>query len=371
MKRIGIVGLPNAGKSSLFRALSRQAAEVAPYPFTTVEPNVAVVPIPDPRLDQVARVLNASPVVYETIELRDIAGLVRGAHRGEGLGNRFLAQIREVDAVVVVVRAFSAPDVPHPDGRVDPVADAELLETELLFADLERVEERLERARRRARSLERAAVAERDWLEALKARLERGQPARGLEPPEDAPQAARELGAITAKPFLYVANVDEGSALEPPAELVAHVARRGAHAIAVSARLEAELAELEPAEAEAMRRDLGFSEGVLERVVGAAFRLLGLVVFFTAHEGAEARAHAVPAGTVARRAAREVHSDMERGFVAAEVVAWNDLVAAGSLQAARERALLRTEGRDYLVRDGDVLRFRFTPPRVSAGRAAG
>ncbi|MCL6441523.1 MAG: redox-regulated ATPase YchF [Thermoleophilum sp.] len=363
MKRIGIVGLPNAGKSSLFRAISRQAAEVAPYPFTTVDPNIAVVPVPDERLDAVARTIGADPVTYETVELRDIAGLVRGAHRGEGLGNRFLAQIREVDVVVIVVRAFAAPDVPHPDGHVDPVADAELLEAELLQADLERAGERLDRARRRARSLERAAVAEAEWLEQVHERLARGEPVRGLEPPEDAPDAARELQALTAKPFLYVANVDEGAPLEPPPELVAHATARGARAVAVSARIEAELADLEPSEAEALRSELELGASALERVVGGAFALLDLVTFFTAHEGGEARAHAVPRGTTARRAAGEVHSDMERGFVAAEVVAWDELVAAGSLAAARERALVRTEGRDYSVRDGDVIRFRFTPPR--------
>ena len=358
--KIGIVGLPNAGKSTLFNALTNAGAEVAGYPFTTVEPNVAVVPVPDERLERVAEVVGASPVVHETIEFHDIAGLVRGAHTGEGLGNRFLANIRETDAILHVVRAHEDPNVPHPEGRVDPVADVEAVEIELLYADLEQAERRLERVARQAKSHERAAVAEEAWLRELIDSLGAGRPARELPPPADAPNALRDLQPLTAKPVLYVANVAEGEAGEVPAALSERAEPSRARAVAVCARLEAELAELGAEEAAAMRGELVAGEPGLEVVVAAAFDLLGLISFFTAHPGAEARAHAVPAGSTAWQAAGEVHTDMQRGFVRAEVAAWDALVAAGGYAAARERAELRTEGRDYVVRDGDVVTFRFT-----------
>jgi GTP-binding protein YchF len=359
--RVGIVGLPNAGKSSLFNALARAAASTASYPFTTVEPNVAVVPVPDERLERVAETVGAAPVLHETIELHDIAGLVRGAHEGEGLGNRFLANIRETDALLHVVRVHADPQVPHPEGRVDPLADVEAVETELLYADLEQAERRLERVTRQARSGEREAMAEERWLRELVEALGAGRPASSVPAPEEAPGALARLQPLTAKPVLYVANVAEGEPLEPPPALVQHAERAGARAAAVSARLEAELGELEDAEAEAMRAELGLDEPGLATVIREAFALLDLITFFTAHPGAEARARAVRRGTPARRGAGAVHTDMERGFVAAEVVPWSDLVEAGGYAAARERALLRVEGRDYEVRDGDVVTFRFTP----------
>ena len=358
--KIGIVGLPNAGKSSLFNALTRAGAQAAAYPFTTVEPNVAVVPVPDGRLEPVAAAAGASGVVHETIEFHDIAGLVRGAHHGEGLGNRFLANVRETDAILHVVRAHDDPQVPHPEGRVDPVADAEAVETELLYADLEQAERRLERVARQAKAGEKEPLAEERWLRRVAAALGEGRPAGAEPPPEEAPEAPQRLQALTAKPVLYVANVAEGEPLEPPSALREHAEARAARATAVSARLEAELAELEPEEAEAMRADLGLPGSGLEHVVREAFALLELLTFFTAHEGVEARARAVRRGTTARMAAGKVHADMERGFVAAEVVAWSDLVDAGGYAGARERALLRTEGRDYALRDGDVITFRFT-----------
>jgi ribosome-binding ATPase len=349
--KVGIVGLPNAGKSSLFNALTNAGAQVAGYPFTTVEPNVAVVPVPDERLEQVAEVLGASPVVPQTIEFRDIAGLVRGAHQGEGLGNQFLSHIRETDALVHLVRAHDDAQVPHPDGRVDPVADVEAVEAELLLADLEQAERRLERVTREAKSGAKEAVAEERWLRDLVESLGAGR---------RAPEARYALQPLTAKPVLYVANVGEGDALEPPVALAEHARAAGTRAIAVSARLDSELAELEPDEAAAMREDLGVEESGLERVVGEAFALLDLVTFFTAHPGAEATARSVPRGTTARRAAGTVHTDMEKGFVAAEVVPWEALVEAGGYAPARERALLRTEGRDYGVQEGDVITFRFS-----------
>ncbi len=359
--RIGIVGLPNAGKSSLFNALTRAGAAAASYPFTTVEPNVAVVPVPDDRLDAVAETVGAAPVVPETIAFHDIAGLVRGASRGEGLGNRFLANIRETDAIVHVVRTHGDEQVPHPEGRVDPVADVEAIETELLLADLEQAERRLERVARQAKSGEAAAVAEEGWLRELVAALGEGRRASSVPPPAQAPEALRALSPLTAKPVLYVANVAEDGPVEPPPEVAARAGGDGAGALAVSARLEAELAELDAEEAAAMRAELDAGESGLARLVRAAFELLELISFFTADRAREARAHAIERGTTAWGAAGRIHSDMQRGFVRAEVVAWDDLVAAGGYAGARERATLRLEGRDYEVRDGDVVTVRFTP----------
>ena len=357
--KIGIVGLPNAGKSTLFNALTNAGAEVAGYPFTTVEPNVAVVPVPDERLERVAEVVGASPVVHETIEFDDIAGLVRGAHTGEGLGNRFLANIRETDAILHVVRAHEDPNVPHPEGRVDPVADVEAVETELLYADLEQAERRLERVARQAKSHERAAVAEEAWLRELIDALGAGRPAREVPPPADAPDALRDLQPLTAKPVLYVANVAEGVTEVHP-DIAEYADARGAAAVAVSARLEAELAELDPEEAAGMRGELGLTESSLDTVVRSAFSLLGLIAFFTADRDKPAQSWHVRGGSSAWEAAGLIHSDMQRGFVRAEVVGWNELVDAGGYGAARERGTLRLEGRDYAVRDGDVVTVKFT-----------
>jgi GTP-binding protein YchF len=359
--KIGIVGLPNAGKSSLFNALTKAGAPAASYPFTTVEPNVAVVAVPDERLEQVAEAVGASPAVHETIEFHDIAGLVRGAHRGEGLGNRFLANIRETDAILHVVRVHDDPQVAHPEGRVDPLADVEAVETELLYADLEQSERRLERVSRQAKSGEKELVAEEHWLREVVERLRAGVAVRSLPSSPDAPGAALRLQALTSKPVLYAANVAEGEPLEPPAALREHAEKGGARAAAVSARLESELAELDDEEAAAMRRELGLKESGLATVIREAFELLELISFFTATHGSEARARAIRRGTAAKQAAGAVHTDMERGFVAAEVTPWRALVEAGGYAAARERALTRIEGRDYQVADGDVVTFRFTP----------
>jgi GTP-binding protein YchF len=354
--KVGIVGLPNAGKSSLFNALTKAGAEAGNYPFTTVEPNVAIVPVPDERLDRVAETIDARPLVHETIAFHDIAGLVRGAHSGEGLGNKFLANIRETDAILHVVRAHDDQQVVHPEGRVDPAADVETIETELLYADLEQAERRLERVSKQARSLDKALVAEETWLRDLIAGLQAGRPAREFPAPADAPEAMRNLHPLTAKPVIYVANVGEDSGLEPPPEL----AERG-NALAVSARIESELAELDDEEAQAMRADLGVTESGLERIIKGAFELLDLISFFTAGEGKEARAHAIPAGTTAWQAAGKIHSDIQRGFVRAEVVPWDVLVEAGGYAGARDRGALRLEGRDYLMADGDVITIKFTP----------
>jgi GTP-binding protein YchF len=354
--KVGIVGLPNAGKSSLFNALTKAGAEAGNYPFTTVEPNVAIVPVPDGRLDRVAETVGARPVVHETIAFHDIAGLVRGAHSGEGLGNKFLANIRETDAILHVVRVHGDQQVVHPEGRVDPAADVETIETELLYADLEQAERRVERVAKQAKSRDKALVAEEAWLRALIAGLQEGRPAREFPPPADAPDALQNLHPLTAKPVLYVANVGEDAPLEAPPELTA----RGA-TLAVSARIESELAELDEDEARAMREDLGVAESGLTRIIRGAFELLRLISFFTAGEDKEARAHAIPAGTTAWQAAGKIHSDIQRGFVRAEVVPWDKLVDAGGYAGARDRGVLRLEGRDYAMTDGDVITIKFTP----------
>jgi hypothetical protein len=358
--KIGIVGMPNAGKSSLFNALTRGGAEVANYPFTTIAPNVAVVPVFDERLVRVAEILRASEIVYDTIDFHDIAGLVAGAHRGEGLGNRFLAHIRETDAIVHVVRAHHDPHVVHPEGRVDPGADIGTIETELLYADLEQAERRRERVARTARGGDRAAIAEERWLAGVIAALQAGRPARTVPVPEDAPDALRNLQPLTAKPVLFVANVDEGDD-EVPAVVAEHAASHGALAVAVSSRLEADLTALGDEEGEAMRADLGIGESGLQRVVGGAYSLLHLIAFFTADEDKPAHSWHLRDGLTAWHAAGEIHTDLQRGFVRAEVIGWRDLVEAGGYARARDRGLLRVEGRDYQVRDGDVLTVRFTP----------
>jgi GTP-binding protein YchF len=358
--KIGIVGMPNAGKSSLFNALTRAGAEAANYPFTTIEPNVAIVPVPDERLAAVADVVGSSELVHDTIAFHDIAGLVRGAHEGEGLGNQFLANIRETDAILHVVRAHGDAGVIHPEGRVDPLADVETIEAELLYADLEQAERRHERVVRKARGGDREAVAEEAWLRELIAALQAGRPARTVPPPAEAPGALRDLGPLTAKPVLFVVNVDEGSD-EVPAAIAEHAAAQDARAVAVSARIESELADLDPDEAGTMRAELGIGEAGLERVVHGAFALLDLIAFFTAGEAKPAQSWHLRRGLSAWHAAGEIHSDIQRGFVRAEVIGWRELVDAGGYAGARERGTLRLEGRDYPMADGDVITVKFTP----------
>ena len=358
--KVGIVGMPNAGKSTLFNALTRAGAEAAGYPFTTIEPNVAIAPVPDERLETLAATVAANPIVHESLEVHDIAGLVRGASAGEGLGNQFLASIRETDAICHVVRAHSDGGVPHPDGKVDPVADAEMVEAELMLADLDTATRRLERVGKQAKTLDKDAVAERDWLADVVAALERGEPVRSIPVPEAVGSAGpRHLGALTSKPVLYIANVDEGED-EPPADLVEHAHKAGDEAIALSAKIEAELVELDDEEAEMMRTELGLSESGLGRMVRAAYSLLELISFFTAGQGKEARAWSLRRGQSAWHAAGRIHTDIQDGFVKAEVIGWEDLVRLGGYAPARDQGLLRIEGRDYVMADGDVITVKHT-----------
>jgi ribosome-binding ATPase len=360
MMKVGIVGMPNAGKSSLFNALSHAGAEAANYPFTTIEPNVAVVPVKDERLDAVATLLGASNLVPDTIEFHDIAGLVAGASKGEGLGNKFLANIRETDALLHVVRVHHDENVIHPEGRVDPAADMDTIETELIYADLESAERRHARVVRDARSGDRAAIAEEAWLRAVVDALQSGRPVRTVPVPHDAPDALRNLSPLTGKPVLFVANVDEGDDAVPSV-VADHAAAEGTAAVAISSRIEAELAELEEEDAAAMRAEMGVSESGLQRVVRGAFGLLDLIAFFTAGEAKPAQSWHLRNGLTAWHAAGQIHSDIQRGFVRAEVIGWDALVEAGGYAGARDRGTLRLEGRDYVMTDGDVITVKFTP----------
>ena len=364
MLRVGIVGLPNAGKSTLFNALtgSRQA-DVAAYPFCTIEPNIGVIEVRDERLDRIRRLFDSPRAAPSSIEFVDIAGLVAGASTGEGLGNRFLAHIREVDAIAHVVRCFDRDGVPR-SGSADPAADAQTVETELALADLGTVERRRERTARRANAGEKDARAEMERLDRFWAALDAGTPARAIDLQPGDRELLGELFLLTGKPVIYVANTGEeiiGADDGRIAAVRTHAAGRaggGAEALAICADMEAEVGDLEPEEAAEFLRDAGITERGIDRLARHAYSLLGLITFFTAND-TEARAWAIPSGAGAARAAGSVHSDMERGFIRAEVVGYEHLSACGGMAQAREQGLLRVEGRDYQVRDGDVMLFRF------------
>jgi GTP-binding protein YchF len=363
--QIGIVGLPNVGKSTLFNALTQAGAAVAAYPFTTIEPNQGVVAVPDPRLEVLAAMVGPDRVTPATVEFVDIAGLVRGAHQGEGLGNQFLGHIRTVDAIALVCRCFSNPDVAHVEGTVDPLRDLDVLDLELILADLEVVERRLDKVRSAAKARPRDYAVELESLEGLRARLQAGERAAAWAADGTIePALAREMSLLTAKERIYVANVGEEDLPGggPLAETIALRAKsEGACSVVLCAQLEADLSEWPPDEAAAYRADVGLEYSGLEALAQAGYTVLDLITFFTITGGREVRAWATQRGTKAPQAAGKVHSQMERGFIRAEVVSFEQLVEAGNWHAARERGILRTEGRDYEFEDGDVCLFRFSP----------
>jgi ribosome-binding ATPase len=360
--KCGIVGLPNVGKSTLFNALTQTAAAAAAnYPFCTIEPNVGDVPVPDERLDRLAAIAKSAAIIPTRLTFVDIAGLVRGASRGEGLGNQFLAHIREVDAVAYVLRCFEDSDVIHVEGKVDPIADAETVETELMLADLESLEKRIANLEKKIRGQDKEAKKSLDLVERALVLLREGKPARLTPISEEEEASFKALNLLTAKPVLYVCNVDEASAASGnaySAKVAVRAAEEGAGMVVISAKIEAEVAELDAAERRSYLAELGLSEPGLNRLIREGYDLLGLITYFTAGPK-ETRAWTVTQGTRAPQAAGVIHSDFEKGFIRAETIAYDDYVGLGGEAGARDAGKLRLEGKDYVVRDGDVMHFRF------------
>jgi GTP-binding protein YchF len=356
----GIVGLPNVGKSTLFNALTKAGIQAENYPFCTIDPNVGVVPVPDPRMDALAAIVKPQRVIPTTMEFVDIAGLVAGASKGEGLGNKFLANIRETDAIAHVVRCFVDDNVVHVAGKVDPVSDIEVINTELALADLETVDKGILRVGKIAKSGDKAARAKLAVLEQVKARLDEGRLVRAMQLGDDAAEALADLHLLTAKPTMYIANVaEDGFDDNPHLDAVRELAdQEGALVVPVCASIEAELVELDEDEQRAFLQELGLEEPGLNRVIRAGYRLLGLHTYFTAGPK-EVRAWTVQIGATAPRAAGVIHTDFEKGFIRAEVTSYDDFVACNGEQGAKEAGKLRLEGKDYVVRDGDVMHFRF------------
>lgn len=361
--KLGIIGLPNVGKSTLFNALTGAGAPSANYPFCTIDPNVGIVQVPDYRLDKLAEMYNPTLYTPATVEFLDIAGLVRGASKGEGLGNKFLSHIRDVDAVVHVLRCFEDSDIIHVDGSVDPLRDLETINMELIYSDIEQVEKRIDKTQKLLKG-DKTLQAQLDLLNRILETLNEGKTARQVEMTEDEKEMLGDLNLLTLKPIIYVANVSEDEAAEvsPDNEMYNSVKKvaeaEGAEVIPVCAGIEAEISELEPEEKKAFLEDMGIAESGLDKLIKASYSLLGYISYLTAGPK-EVRAWTIVKGTKAPQAAGKIHSDFERGFIRAEVVSFDDLMECGSMNVAKEKGLVRSEGKDYVMRDGDIVLFRF------------